>query len=342
MQIKSCSKCGKEFESKSKTNYWCRECTNDYQNNRSLKASLKNFPDGSDPDLYVECKICGLRSGSLNGHIRKVHKITLEDYKAKYNSEVHSNAYLKQASERVRGKNNPVFKVEGWETGSISPFSKNFIKGDKVKETFKKAIKTKNDNCNQITRIDYYTSRGLSEEEATQALKERQTTFSKEKCIARHGEVKGMKVWKERQKKWIESYYNKTDEEILNIQAKKNPSFNYIKDYFNLDEEQTTELLRSVNKNDYKKYSSEISVETERIYKKYKNEIDPNNMRGKTHYYSLDHKFSRMIGFLENIPPRIMSCKQNLILVRHDENNVKHCRCSITREELYEGYLNGA
>jgi len=52
------------------------------------------------------------------------------------------------------------------------------------------------------TKIEYYLYRGMSVEEAEKALSDRQTTFSKEICIEKYGENKGLKVWTERQEKW--------------------------------------------------------------------------------------------------------------------------------------------
>ena len=109
--------------------------------------------------------------------------------------------------DRIKGKNNPAYQ----HGGRLSPFSKNFKKyADltdeekelKIKETIKTAQKAIDDNCGRDTRLDYYTSRGLSLEEAKKALSERQSTFSLEKCIDKHGEEEGKRIWQERQDKW--------------------------------------------------------------------------------------------------------------------------------------------
>lgn len=55
------------------------------------------------------------------------------------------------------------------------------------------------------TRLDYYIKRGFTEEEGLKLLKERQTTFSLEKCIAKYGEIEGKKRWQERQEKWLKN-----------------------------------------------------------------------------------------------------------------------------------------
>lgn len=55
------------------------------------------------------------------------------------------------------------------------------------------------------TTIHYWIEQGFSAEEACIKLKEYQTTFSKEVCISKYGEVEGLKRWEARQVKWLGS-----------------------------------------------------------------------------------------------------------------------------------------
>lgn len=71
------------------------------------------------------------------------------------------------------------------------------------------------------TKVEYYLDKGLPEEQATEVLKNRQTTFSKEICIEKYGEKKGIEVWKDRQSKWLETMDSKSIEEKININRKK-------------------------------------------------------------------------------------------------------------------------
>lgn len=59
---------------------------------------------------------------------------------------------------------------------------------------------------NSPLHIEYYIKQGMSEGEAQKALKQRQCTFSLEKCIEKYGEEEGTKKWKERQKKWMTNF----------------------------------------------------------------------------------------------------------------------------------------
>lgn len=49
---------------------------------------------------------------------------------------------------------------------------------------------------------------GCTISEAKNIISEKQTFFSKEKCIEKYGKEQGLKVWEERQKKWQESLHN--------------------------------------------------------------------------------------------------------------------------------------
>ncbi len=55
----------------------------------------------------------------------------------------------------------------------------------------KKAAQTRKDNDNENTSLSYYLKQGMTQEEAEQSLKDRQRTFTLEKCINKYGEEKG-------------------------------------------------------------------------------------------------------------------------------------------------------
>lgn len=76
------------------------------------------------------------------------------------------------------------------------------------------------------TQLEYWINKCDSDvEKARQKLKERQTTFSKEKLIKRYGEEKGLRRWVKRQEKWQKSYkhsnFSKISQELFNELYKK-------------------------------------------------------------------------------------------------------------------------
>ena len=71
------------------------------------------------------------------------------------------------------------------------------------------------------TNKEFYLKRGFTEDESIKMQIERQTTFSKEKCITNHGEEAGLDIWRARQDKWMHTLDQKSDEEKIEINRKK-------------------------------------------------------------------------------------------------------------------------
>jgi hypothetical protein len=180
--------------------------------------SHKQYPDSdpdSDPDAYVECPVCGYRAIELPSHYDKIHGLTKEQY-----CDYPLVAEVKKT--RYRGLANPWYK----NGGKYSPFSKNNIIFDDVEAgiaaTLAKTKQTWKDNPDcRSTNIEYWLARGLTEQEARRALKERQSTFSIQKCIERHGEAEGTRIWKERQQKWQAKLTAKSEDEQIRITKSK-------------------------------------------------------------------------------------------------------------------------
>ena len=79
---------------------------------------------------------------------------------------------------------------------------------DIQKEIVEKTIIKRHDKNNKHLYLDvnptqkaYWMKKGFDEKEAIKMVSERQKTFTLEKCIEKRGEIEGIKVWEERQKK---------------------------------------------------------------------------------------------------------------------------------------------
>lgn len=70
-------------------------------------------------------------------------------------------------------------------------------------------------------RKEYYLNKGFTEEEARAAISKRQATFSLKKCIEKHGEVEGLRLWEDRQQRWQATLKSKPQEEIDDINRRK-------------------------------------------------------------------------------------------------------------------------
>ena len=69
----------------------------------------------------------------------------------------------------------------------------------------KEKVKKTHTPENTSTCIEYWLSKGYSEEEAKELLRNRQSTFTLEKCINKYGKEEGEKIFNNRQKRWINS-----------------------------------------------------------------------------------------------------------------------------------------
>ena len=117
-----------------------------------------------------------------------------------------------------KGKLNPAFD----HSGTLSPFSKKFVGYKDISEEdttnvisklSSQASSTAKANGNAPTNIEYYIKRGMALPDAQAALSERQTTFSREKCVTKYGIGDGTQRWLDRQEKWQTTLNNKSEQE---------------------------------------------------------------------------------------------------------------------------------
>jgi hypothetical protein len=108
--------------------------------------------------------------------------MTVEEYKNKHNVVAVKS---EKSIERVRGSNNPAYQ----HGGRLSPFSDKFIKGtDKIEETKNKARLAKQLKNKDNTKLVYWLEKTNGDVlKAKSLLSERQSTFSLDKCIEKHG-----------------------------------------------------------------------------------------------------------------------------------------------------------
>lgn len=61
------------------------------------------------------------------------------------------------------------------------------------------------------TQAEYYINKGFNKEDAYKKLRERQQTFTLEKCIKKYGQEKGTQIWKDRQIRWQNTLKSKSN-----------------------------------------------------------------------------------------------------------------------------------
>lgn len=121
------------------------------------------------------------------------------------------NAILEAKSKRPTNK-------EYWiKKGYSEEDSINKIRESQSKKTKKLNEMKKNNPSCDTTKIEYWLKKTDGNiEEANKLLSKRQSTFSKEICIEKHGERQGEEIWKARQNKWISSLYENNDMNEIN------------------------------------------------------------------------------------------------------------------------------
>jgi hypothetical protein len=90
-------------------------------------------------------------------------------------------------------------------------------------------------------------------------------------------------------------------------------------------------------KSDFEKYKQLVWFYTR------KNDLSKLNnykKRGRTNFH-LDHKYSIVKGFLDNIPPEVIGSTHNLEMMYHRDNIIKNSKCSILKEDLLRLYYDG-
>lgn len=217
---KICEECGSFFFAKMKVQKCCSvECRD--KNNQAKSEAKK----AADPTL-IACKICGISRKHIILHLNKVHKMTVAEYKELYpGAPIVCESTSTKLSENVSGEKNVWFN----HGGKLSPFSTKFVNYENLTEEEKEEAKQKavKDYVLTIpkeklnTSKHYWMNKGMSEEEAEKTLSARQSTFSLEKCIQKHGEEKGLEVFTARQEKWISTLNSKPEEEQHRINRMK-------------------------------------------------------------------------------------------------------------------------
>lgn len=241
-----------------------------YRINKQKELNLKF---GDKFDTLPQCKICSERFVTPMTHLNKYHNISIPEYTERFNitdkSELYTTEYRQTLSENISGDKNPGFQ----HGGRLSPFSKKFVRGDIRKETIEKMKASKKENPQNVTtKIEYYLGKGLCQEDAEIALKERQSTFSMERCLEKYGDELGLKIFEYRQELWQNTLRTKSKEEIDRINKSKGTGIGNLNWFFrNEDNKKLRGILyyiRIENENVWK-----IGITSKSLYERFKNKI---------------------------------------------------------------------
>lgn len=245
--IKECEICKKEFETKKAKLVCSDECLN----KKTLEKRVKHKSEckiGEENIDYIICKWCGLKVGRIYGmHIKHNHPgKTLDDYRTEFpNSPIYTDKDIKNVtkssglhmktekyknmfSEMMIGAKNPnhTSKTTNQYRKEISPYSIEFYKRkyselslDEQNIKLQEFYNKQNNSKLRPTQLQYWLNKGYSESESKEKLKERQTTFTLEKCKSKYGQEEGIKKYYDRQLRWLKNYkksnFSKISQELF-------------------------------------------------------------------------------------------------------------------------------
>lgn len=233
--MKLCKYCKAEVKSKSNNAKFCsNECRDKNKFDENQIELLKGI-NGYD---YVIDQWNGYATTRIYGNwFKSMHPSrTIEEYKSEFpdsklqcdrinekNGQFMKEAKYREAQrQRMIGNNNPNHssKTTKEQRQAKSPFSKKFIKY-KGEEDRKKFIETVDyGSIKKSSDLEWWIEKCEGDiEKAKELYKERQSTFTLEKCIKKYGKEKGTEIFNNRQEKWLKSFpktnYSKISQDLF-------------------------------------------------------------------------------------------------------------------------------
>ena len=282
--------------------------------------------------IHVTCMICGQSFNNsllFSKHISTKHKIKPKTYYDQYTKKENDGFCL------ICKKETPYINlIEGYRKCCSHSCGAKLFKQNLKKDPIKfKEYRKKFSDIKQKWHNETSTHiKTLMHEKIGQKIKNKNKFLSVDEKRKKYGWLN--KLNEDDRKKFIENVLLQTGFHLWWKDASKEEK---IKVFKKRAETQKFKLSRDIV-NSFKMYRDEINLLTEKTYKKYKNDINPQHLKRGLKKYHLDHKYSVLEGFLNKIPCEIISSKHNLEIISYKENLSKNKKCSITKEELLEKY----
>lgn len=158
----------------------------------------------------------------------------------------------------------------------------------------------------------------------------------KSTCVKKYGteNPNSLDLVKERKKKTFLDRYGV--ESVLQLPEIRRASKKAIADRHEKVRQELITLSADPQTMTQKEYFGLVTKLSNRNYTRHIEEIDPLRLRGDS--YHLDHRVSKLEGYLNNIPPYIISDPVNLEIISATSNMSKLYRSSLSIAELFESY----
>lgn len=191
-------------------------------NNFSITTTGRNYWTARGwSEAHAQAKIVDKRKNAK----KRISAFSIEFWLNKINP--HTNLiYTKEEADFKRNSLRPIrseyWQIRGYNEVDARAMAVNVKNTNNASgaKSMKNSSKDKLKSCSKRCK-EFWMVRGQTEQEALLSVKEVQQTFTKEKCIRRHGYEDGLKIWNERQKKWQDTLNSKSEQEISDINKRK-------------------------------------------------------------------------------------------------------------------------
>ena len=205
---------------------------------------IKNYPElstGEQEKLwheYVRKNNYQCKEYYLKNNVSEEEAEKLKNEKIK----IAANKISKKVSGELNGMHSS--KTSQEKRNSISPRNIAFYERKypelsheehlKLQKEFFEKNRSAVKNAIKPTNIEYYLNQGMNEDEAREALHDRQATFSLYKCVQQYGETKGLEIFNNRQKIWNKKLQKSFNSGKFTQSPIARELFNLIKENLNL------------------------------------------------------------------------------------------------------------
>lgn len=219
--------------------------------------------------------ICLGKTRATGTHEFLMYKYGYTEEEAKIEQEKRAKSRGKKIKKALDKKlmKNPDFHREKSHLSKEFWIKRGFTETESIKKAKKimnnnriKASKTRQNNKEKYigtvpTQLEYWIKKGFDEETAKQKLKERQATFTREKCIKKYGEKKGKEIFKNRQRKWsqiMEEKYRNGEYNRAGSNHYSEIELKFFKNIVNRMLLNNKEYYSAINENQYTRTFKEI------------------------------------------------------------------------------------
>lgn len=205
---------------------------------------IKNYPELSTSEQeklwheYVRKNNYQCKEYYLKNNVSEEEAEKLKNEKIK----IAANKISKKVSGKLNGMHSS--KTSQEKRNSISPRNIAFYERKYPELSHEEHLKLQKEffeknrlavkNAVKPTNIEYYLNKGMNEDDAREALHDRQATFSLYKCVQQHGETKGLEIFNNRQKIWNKKLQKTFNSGKFTQSPIARELFNLIKEKLNL------------------------------------------------------------------------------------------------------------